>query len=92
MIAAGWSPSVRLFEAAACATPVISDAWPGLDELFPEDEAIRSIARRGDDVVSALCRIDEAARAMGKRARRIVSASHQRRRARAGAGRGPCGP
>jgi len=75
MIAAGWSPSVRLFEAAACATPVISDAWPGLDELFPEDEAIL-IARRGDDVVSALCRSDEAARAMGKRARRIVSASH----------------
>jgi spore maturation protein CgeB len=25
MIAAGWSPSVRLFEAAACGTPIISD-------------------------------------------------------------------
>lgn len=75
MIAAGWSPSVRLFEAAACATPVISDAWPGLDELFPEDEAIL-IARSSDDVVSALCRSDEAARAIGERARRIVRASH----------------
>jgi len=75
MIAAGWSPSVRLFEAAACATPVISDAWPGLDELFPEDDAIL-IARRGDDVVSALCRSDAAARAMGERARRIVAAGH----------------
>jgi spore maturation protein CgeB len=30
MIAAGWSPSVRLFEAAACATPIVSDAWEGL--------------------------------------------------------------
>jgi spore maturation protein CgeB len=34
MIAAGYSPSVRLFEAAACGVPIISDVWPGLDELF----------------------------------------------------------
>ena len=34
MIAAGWSPSVRLFEAAACATPILSDRWPGLEEIF----------------------------------------------------------
>src|SRR5690606_37603194 len=31
---AGWSPGVRIFEAAACAVPVITDFWPGLDELF----------------------------------------------------------
>ncbi len=40
MIATGWSPSVRLFEAAACGTPIISDRWPGLTTLFPEDSAI----------------------------------------------------
>jgi spore maturation protein CgeB len=34
MIRAGYSPSVRLFEAAACATPVISDYWDGLDSIF----------------------------------------------------------
>jgi spore maturation protein CgeB len=34
MVAAGWSPSVRLFEAGACAAPVISDRWPGIEELF----------------------------------------------------------
>ena len=34
MIAAGWSPSVRLFEAAACGTPILSDRWAGLDTLF----------------------------------------------------------
>ncbi|HYG25911.1 MAG TPA: glycosyltransferase, partial [Caulobacteraceae bacterium] len=34
MIAAGFSPSVRLFEAAACATPIISDRWNGLTTLF----------------------------------------------------------
>jgi spore maturation protein CgeB len=34
MRALGHSPSVRLFEAAACGVPVISDAWPGLEEFF----------------------------------------------------------
>src|SRR5690606_11760772 len=27
MTLAGWAPSVRMFEAAACGTPVISDVW-----------------------------------------------------------------
>jgi spore maturation protein CgeB len=31
---AGWSPSVRLFEAAACGVPVVSDWWPGLETFF----------------------------------------------------------
>jgi spore maturation protein CgeB len=34
MRAAGWSPSVRLFEAAACGVPVISDRWDGLETFF----------------------------------------------------------
>ena len=34
MSKAGYSPSVRLFEAGACAVPVISDWWPGLDSIF----------------------------------------------------------
>lgn len=34
MIRLGHSPSVRLFEASACATPVISDSWTGLDDYF----------------------------------------------------------
>jgi len=37
MIAAGWSPSVRLFEAAACATPIVSDVWEGLSDLLAPD-------------------------------------------------------
>ena len=40
MIAAGWSPSVRLFEAGACACPVVSDVWDGLPELFAPDREI----------------------------------------------------
>lgn len=34
MVAAGWSPSVRLFEAAACATPILSDPWEGIESVF----------------------------------------------------------
>lgn len=40
MIAAGYSPSVRLFEAAACGIPVISDYWKGLDSFFRIGEEI----------------------------------------------------
>jgi spore maturation protein CgeB len=31
---AGYSPSVRLFEAGACGVPILSDWWPGLDDIF----------------------------------------------------------
>jgi spore maturation protein CgeB len=34
MVMTGYSPSVRLFEAAACGAAIVSDSWPGLDELF----------------------------------------------------------
>ena len=34
MIAAGHSPSARLFEAAACETPIVSDRWDGLENFF----------------------------------------------------------
>ena len=61
MIAAGWSPSVRLFEAGACNTPVISDPSPGLVDFFPEGEAI-VIAQDSGQVVAALSGIHDAAR------------------------------
>jgi spore maturation protein CgeB len=61
MIAAGWSPSVRLFEAAACGTPIVSDFWRGLDEVLPHSEAL-IVARQPEDVVKALTEIGEDAR------------------------------
>ncbi|CUX67963.1 conserved hypothetical protein; putative signal peptide; putative glycosyltransferase [Agrobacterium tumefaciens str. Kerr 14] len=76
MIAAGWSPSVRLFEAAACGTPIISDDWRGLSELLPEGEAI-FIARTTDDVVAALSAMEEQHRiAMSRAAHARVMQSH----------------
>jgi nucleoside-diphosphate-sugar epimerase/spore maturation protein CgeB len=72
MIAAGWSPSVRLFEAAACATPVISDRWDGLDRLFEPGHEI-FLADSSDDVVKLLEQ-GEAVEEIGNAARRRVLA------------------
>ena len=58
---AGWSPSVRLFEAAACGAPIISDRWPGLEEVLTPDEHVL-IANEADDVVAWLEHQSEAER------------------------------
>jgi spore maturation protein CgeB len=68
---AGWSPSVRLFEAAACGAPVISDRWDGLDQIFTPDEEIL-IADSPEDVLDFLGQVDEDAR------REIAAAARQR--------------
>jgi nucleoside-diphosphate-sugar epimerase/spore maturation protein CgeB len=74
MIAAGWSPSVRLFEAAACATPVISDKWDGIESLFePGREII--LADNSDDVLELLTS-DADARAIGTAARARILSGH----------------
>ena len=74
MIATGWSPSVRLFEAAACGTPIISDRWPGLTELLPQDKAIL-IADSVEDVIMILNR-NGSSPDMAETARRLVVAHH----------------
>jgi spore maturation protein CgeB len=53
MKAAGWSPSVRLFEAAACGTPIISDEWPGLEEFFTPGREIL-VAHSAEEVDALL--------------------------------------
>src|SRR5215204_762312 len=49
----GWCPSGRLFEATACGTPVLSDAWNGLDAFFTPGSEIL-VAGNTDEAVSAL--------------------------------------
>jgi len=75
MVAAGWSPSVRLFEAAACGVPVVSDSWEGLDELFEPGEEI-VIAQNAADVLEALELAERERRAIGESARARVLAEH----------------
>jgi spore maturation protein CgeB len=76
MVRAGYSPSVRLFEAAACGTAIISDPWDGLSEFFTPGEEIL-ISSSADDTLSYLRDLPrEAARQIGARARARVLASH----------------
>jgi spore maturation protein CgeB len=71
----GYCPSGRLFEAAACGTPVLSDAWPGLDEFFaPAREIV--LARDAGDVVAALELTDAEVRRIARAARERVLAQH----------------
>ncbi|MBV8056789.1 MAG: glycosyltransferase [Deltaproteobacteria bacterium] len=76
MVRAGHSPSVRLFEAAACATPIISDWWCGLESfLMPGEEVL--IARSAGDTLRYLRAIPESERrAIGLRAQQRVLAGH----------------
>lgn len=54
----GWCPSGRLFEAAACGAPLLSDDWPGLGEFFTPGEEIL-LAHDADDTLGALARSDD---------------------------------
>ena len=76
MRALGFSPSVRLFEAAACGVPIISDSWPGLDTIFAPNHEIL-IAQSTEDVLRILRRTTPAKRnAIAAAARRRVLAEH----------------
>jgi spore maturation protein CgeB len=76
MVRAGFSPSVRLFEAASCGTPIISDDWPGLKTLFrPGEEML--IATNAREVLEILQEMPEhVAREIGLRARERVLREH----------------
>ena len=76
MIEAGWSPSVRLFEAATCGTPILSDRWAGIDTLFVPGEEIE-LVEASDQVVTVLAgKPEQERRAMAERARARVLADH----------------
>jgi spore maturation protein CgeB len=75
MAACGWCPSGRLFEAAACATPILSDWWDGLGEFFdPGTEII--VVRTTEDVLAALELSDRELAAIGAAARGRALAEH----------------
>jgi spore maturation protein CgeB len=75
MIEAGYSPSVRLFEAGACGCPVLSDDWNGLDTLFePGREII--ICENTADALAALAMPDPARSSIAKAYRHRVLNEH----------------
>jgi spore maturation protein CgeB len=76
MVAAGYSPSVRLFEAAACGTPIISDEWPGLETFFEPGRELL-VARTAAEVLDLLRETPRpAAIRVGAAARARVLACH----------------
>jgi len=75
MITAGWSPSVRLFEAAASGAPIISDAWPGLESLLEPGREI-VIATQATDIMAALTLPQATRDEIAAAARRRVVAEH----------------
>jgi spore maturation protein CgeB len=76
MVRTGWSPSVRLFEAAACGVPIISDPWPGLDTIFTPGEEI-VVARSAEECTRIISKVsDRERRRIGERARARILAEH----------------
>ncbi|TFZ07233.1 glycosyltransferase [Ramlibacter henchirensis] len=71
----GHCPSGRLFEAAACGTPLVSDWWAGLDEFFTPGREIL-VARTTDDAVQALELGDEELSRIARAARERVLDEH----------------
>jgi spore maturation protein CgeB len=53
MASLGWCPSGRLFEAAACGVPILSDWWEGLDDFFTPGEELL-VARSTAEALAAL--------------------------------------
>jgi spore maturation protein CgeB len=79
MESAGYSPSVRLFEAGACGTPVLSDNWPGIDMLFDPGRDILVVADTKDVLRVIRDGAEERRRDLGVALRRRVLASHTAR-------------
>ncbi len=76
MVRAGFSPSVRLFEAAGCGAPIISDYWEGIETFFEPSREIL-IAGSARKMLEYIRDMPEAERFLiGERARARVLAEH----------------
>lgn len=75
MAAMGFCPSGRLFEAAACGCPVLSDWWEGLDSFFAPGRELL-IAHSTEEAVAALDLSDAEIARIAAAARDRVLAEH----------------
>jgi spore maturation protein CgeB len=64
----GYCPSGRLFEAAACGTPILTDWWGGLDHFFDVKQELQ-VVHNADDVLQALDQPEGELLEMARRAR-----------------------
>jgi spore maturation protein CgeB len=75
MAEVGYCPSGRLFEAAACGTPIVSDWWKGLADFFEPGKELL-VARSSEDVVEAVTRDKDELESIGRAARERVLNEH----------------
>lgn len=75
MAAMGYCPSGRLFEAAACGVPILSDGWDGLDAFFTPGSEIL-VARGTEDALDALRAGDAELARIARAARDRTLAEH----------------
>jgi spore maturation protein CgeB len=75
MAEAGWCPSGRLFEASACQTAVLSDAWPGIEDFFTPGAEIL-LTRSESDTLAALDLDDAQISRIARAARERVLDQH----------------
>lgn len=71
----GWCPSGRLFEAAACGAPLLTDSWEGLEAFFTPGEEVL-VARAKEDTLDAIDRSDAELQRIGTNARERTLAEH----------------
>ena len=71
----GYCPSGRLFEAAACGAPLLTDRWDGLTDFFEPGSEIL-VAEKGADVAAALEWSDQNLTRLGQAARDRVLSQH----------------
>jgi spore maturation protein CgeB len=71
----GWCPSGRLFEAAACGVPILTDTWDGLDAFFTPGEDILT-ATTTEEAIAAISLPREELARIGAAARERVLAEH----------------
>jgi spore maturation protein CgeB len=76
MVMAGYSPSVRLFEAAACGATIASDVWPGLESFFEAGREILLPTTSADMVRYASEYADRELRQIGLNAQARVLSEH----------------
>ncbi len=75
MASFGYCPSGRLFEAAACGVPLLTDTWQGLDQFFTPGSEVLPV-KCAQDVLNAMDRSDEELSAIAKAARERTLAEH----------------
>jgi spore maturation protein CgeB len=70
----GFCPSGRMFEAAACGVPILTDVWEGLDNFYSASQLLRCTT--GSDVLNALSLSDDELRRIGAAARERTLDEH----------------